>query len=161
MTSLADAEGRSVMRNRLVWLALALSLTLNAFVVAGLVWSQAANPRPANFADRLVEAGATLNLTAEQRTSFNRFAQAIELRTKEMREANGPLFRHIWDELAKADADQAVLNQLVDAASENRHGYQKDVTTDLNAFLGSLSPEQRTQFVDTVRRQMSRERQRH
>jgi uncharacterized membrane protein len=162
MTSLAEADAKPGVRNRLLWLALALSLTLNAFVVAGLVWSQAANPRPANFADRLVESGTALNLSPAQRDSFNQFAQAIQQRTKDMREANLPLFRHIWDELAKAETDQAVLNQLVDEASENRHTYQRDVIAALSAFLGNLSPDQRAEFVDGVRRQMAREaRPRH
>jgi uncharacterized membrane protein len=161
MMSLAEADAKSGIRSRLVWLALALSLTLNAFVVAGLVWSQAATPRPVTFADRLVEAGAALNLTAEQRDSFDRFAQTIQQRTKEMRDTNMPLFRHIWDELAKPQADQAVLDQLVDEASENRHTYQRDVIASLNGFLASLSPEQRAQFVDGVKHQLAREHQRH
>jgi uncharacterized membrane protein len=157
MTSLAEVEAKSGIRNRLLWVAFALSLTLNAFVVAGLVWSQAANPRPANFADRLVESGGALNLSPTQRDSFNQFAQTIQQRTKDMREANLPLFRQIWDELAKAQTDQAVLNQLVDEASENRHTYQRDVTAALSAFLRSLSPDQRTQFIDGVRHQMARD----
>jgi len=157
MTSLAEVEAKSGIRNRLLWVAFALSLTLNAFVVAGLVWSQTANPRPANFADRLVESGAALNLSPTQRDSFNQFAQTIQQRTKDMREANLPLFRQIWDELAKAQADQAVLNQLVDEASENRHTYQRDVTAALSAFLGGLSPDQRAQFIDGVRHQMARD----
>jgi uncharacterized membrane protein len=157
MTSLAEVEAKSGIRNRLLWVAFALSLTLNAFVVAGLIWSQAANPRPANFADRLVESGGALNLSPTQRDSFNQFAQTIQQRTKDMREANLPLFRQIWDELAKAQTDQAVLNQLVDEASENRHTYQRDVTTALSAFLRSLSPDQRTQFIDGVRHQMARD----
>jgi uncharacterized membrane protein len=162
MTSLAEVEAKSGIRNRLLWVAFALSLTLNAFVVAGLVWSQAANPRPANFADRLVESGGALNLSPTQRDSFNQFAQTIQQRTKDMREANLPLFRQIWDELSKAQTDQAVLNQLVDEASENRHTYQRDVTAALGAFLRSLSPDQRTQFIDGVRHQMARDaRPRH
>jgi uncharacterized membrane protein len=158
MTSLAEAEAKSAVRNRLVWVALALSLTLNIFVVAGLVWSHSANPKPVNFADRLVAAGAALNLSPAQRDTFNQFSQTIQQRTKEMREANQPLFRGIWEELAKPQADQTVLDHLVDAASDNRHAYQRDVTAALKGFLGSLSPEQRAQFIDAIRHRDSSRR---
>jgi uncharacterized membrane protein len=157
MTSLAEGEVKSTLRNRLVWVALALSLTLNVFVIAGLVWSQAANPRPANFAERLVEAGAGLNLSPAQRDIFNQFAESIQQRTRGMRETSAPLIRQIWDELAKPQPDPVVINQLVDETSENRHAYQRDVITSLSAFLGSLSPDQRAQFVDGMRRQIARE----
>lgn len=157
MTSLAESDIKSSIRNRLVWVALALSITLNIFVIAGLVWSQAASPRPTNFAERLVEAGAGLNLSPAQRDAFNQFAETIQHRTKDMRDANVPLFRHIWDELAKAQPDQTTINQLVDEASENRHTYQRDVTTALSGFLASLSSDQRAQFVDGVRHQMARD----
>jgi uncharacterized membrane protein len=157
MTSLAEGEVKSALRNRLVWIALALSLTLNVFVIAGLIWSQAANPRPANFAERLVEAGAGLNLSPAQRDIFNQFAESIQQRTRGMRETGAPLIRQIWDELAKPQPDQAVINQLVDETSENRHAYQRDVIASLSAFLGSLSPDQRAQFVDGMRRQIARE----
>jgi uncharacterized membrane protein len=160
MTSLAEGEVKSALRNRLVWVALALSLTLNVFVIAGLIWSQAANPRPANFAERLVEAGAGLNLSPAQRDIFNQFAESIQQRTRGMRETSAPLIRQIWDELAKPQPDQAVINQLVDETSENRHAYQRDVITSLSAFLGSLSPDQRAQFVDGMRRQIARESRR-
>jgi uncharacterized membrane protein len=155
MTSFAEAEVKSATRNRLVWVALALSLTLNIFVVAGLLWSHSASPRPVNFADRLIEAGAGLNLSSAQRDTFHQFAQTIQQRTKEMREANQPLFRGIWEELAKEHADQAVLNRLVDEASDNRHGYQRDVTAALYSFLASLSPEQRADFIEAIRHPMA------
>jgi uncharacterized membrane protein len=156
MTSLAEAEAKAA-RSRLVWVALALSLTLNIFVVAGLVWSQAAGPRPTNYAERLIEAGAGLNLSPAQRDAFNQFSQSIQQRTKELRETNQPLYRQIWDELAKAQPDQAALSQLVDEASERRHGYQKDVIGALTNFLGSLSPDQRAEFIETFRRQLARD----
>ena len=159
MMSLAEAQAKSVTRNRLVWLALALSLTLNIFVVAGLVWSQAAGPRPSSYPERLIEAGARLHLSPAQRDAFNHFSETILQRTKEMREANQPLYRRIWDELAKAQPDPAVLTQLVDEASETRHGYQKEVIGSLTTFLGTLSPEQRVEFVETVRHQFARDGQ--
>jgi uncharacterized membrane protein len=151
MTSVVEAEARSAARSRLLWVALALSLTLNVFFIAGLVWSHSTSPRQVNYVERLVQAGTDLNLSPAQRDAFNQFAHTIQERTKAMREANQPVFRGIWDELVKAQPDQAVIARLVDEASDIRHGYQKDVTAALSTFLDSLSPDQRVQFADVVR----------
>lgn len=151
MTSLAEGEAKSLLRGRLVWLALALSLTLNVFFIAGLIWSRMEIEHPPSFAERIVRAGAALNLSSDQRDAFQHFAQTVQDRTKEMRESNQPLFRHAWEEMAKPQPDQALINGLLDQTSDNRRTYQKDVAAAITAFLGNLSPEQRAQFIELAK----------
>jgi uncharacterized membrane protein len=69
-----------------------------------------------------------------------------------MRERNQPLFRHIWEELAKAQPDEAIINRSIEEANDNKRAYQKDVTAAIGAFLATLSPEQRAEFIEAAKR---------
>src|ERR671936_498952 len=106
MSSLAEAGMKAATRSRLLWLALALSLTLNVFFVAGLVWSQAAEPRIPPPAERLARAASELNLSPDQRQAFEQFVQAVRQRTEQLRDSNQPLIQRVWDELATAHPDR-------------------------------------------------------
>jgi uncharacterized membrane protein len=148
MTSLAEGGVKTAPRGRLVWLALALSLTLNTCFLGGLIWSHVASNRQLGFVERVVQAGAGLNLSPSQHQAFQQFTAAVQERTQRLHEGNQPLFRRIWDEIAKPDADPALIGQLLDQATENRRVYQVGITTALTTFLATLSPDQRAQFMD-------------
>jgi Spy/CpxP family protein refolding chaperone len=138
MTSLADAEARSA--GRLIWVALALSLTLNVFVVVGLLWFRVAGePMHMTPAERVAATESELNLTAEQRGAFQQFVNEVREHSRRLRESNQPLIQQVWDELAKPQPDQTLT-------------YQKDMAEVLSRFLAVLSPEQRAQFVSLAKR---------
>ena len=152
MTSLAEAAPKSSARGRLVWIALALSLTLNVFFVFGLLWFQVAGQLMQTPAERVAATANELNLTAEQRGAFQQFVSEVQERSRLLRDSNQPLIQQVWDELAKPQPDQALIARLVDEATENRHAYQKDMAAVLGQFLAVLSPEQRAQFVELAKR---------
>lgn len=153
MTSLAEAGARSAGRGRLIWVALALSLTLNVFFIVGLLWFRVAG-EPAHMtpAERVAAAENELNLNAEQRGAFQQFVNEVREHTRRLRDSNQPLIRQVWDELAKPQPDQALIGRLVDEATDHRHNYQKDMAEVLTRFLAVLSPEQRAQFVSLAQR---------
>ena len=152
MTSLAEAGPKSGTRGRLVWVALALSLTLNVFFVFGLLWFQLAGQPMHTPAERIAATANELNLSPDQRVAFQQFVSEIQDRSRHLRESNQPLIRQVWDELAKPQPDQALIGRLVDEATDNRHAYQKDMAAVLAQFLAALSPAQRAQFVEMARR---------
>lgn len=153
MTSLAEAGARSSGRGRLLWIALALSLTLNVFFVAGLLWFRVAGqPMHMTPAERVAAAESELNLNAEQRGAFQQFVDEVRERSRQLRDSNQPLIQQVWDELAKPQPDQALIARLVDEATDHRHAYQKEMAEVLSRFLAVLSPEQRAQFVSLAKR---------
>lgn len=151
MTSLAEAGAKSGTRGRLLWVALALSLTLNVFFVAGLIWSRAAEPSAPPFADRLTRVAGEVNLSQDQHLAFQQLLQEMENRSQRLRDSNHPILQHIWDELGAAQPDQALISRLVDEATENRRAYQMDVSAALGRFLAVLSPDQRARFVELAK----------
>jgi uncharacterized membrane protein len=152
MTSLAEATPKSGGRGRLVWVALALSLTLNVFVVVGLLWFQVAGQPMQTPAERVAATEAELHLTADQRDAFQQFVHEVQERSRRLRDSNMPLIQQVWGELAKSQPDEALIGRLVDEATENRHAYQKDMAAALGQFLAVLSPDQRAQFVELAKR---------
>jgi Spy/CpxP family protein refolding chaperone len=151
MTSLAEAR-LSGSRGRLVWLALALSLTLNVFFIGGLMWSHWAAPAtPATAIERFALAAKRLSLSPDQHDALDQFLNDMREQTQLMRETNHPLLQQIWDELAKADPDQAIIDQRIDEMTQNRRVFQRQMTAALTHFLAVLSPEQRAQFVELAR----------
>ncbi|HEX7970283.1 MAG TPA: periplasmic heavy metal sensor [Stellaceae bacterium] len=156
MSSVAEAGANAGTRGRLLWVALALSLTLNIFFVAGLLWTRAAEPVSA-FPERLARVADEINLSQHQRGAFQQLQREMLDRSQRLRDSNRPVFQSIWDELGAAQPDQARISQLVDEATENRRAYQMDVSAALGRFLAVLSPEQRAQFVELAKRPHNRQ----
>jgi uncharacterized membrane protein len=152
MTSVAEGGQRLRSRGRLLWVALALSLTLNVFFVGGLVWSRVTMPSPETPAERFAQIGRELGLSPDQRDSFQQFIIEVRKHTRQLREMNQPLVAKVWNELGKAQPDQGMIATLVDKATENRHAYQKEMTAALSRFLAELSPDQRAKFVELAKR---------
>src|SRR5260370_2048901 len=126
MTSRAEAAPKSRAGGRLVWIALALSLTLNVFFVFGLLWFQVAGQLMQTPAERVAATANELNLTAEQRGAFQQFVSEVQERSRQLRDSNQPLIQQVWDEFAKPHPDQALIARLVDHATENRHPSHND-----------------------------------
>jgi len=151
----ADFEaGRRVgSRGRLMAVLLTLSLTLNVFFIGGLVWTRHHMPPPMmNPVERFQSVG---DGDASGRRPA-RWPPAIHRRLREhnraMREQNRPLIEAMWSELAKAEPDQAKIEELIDQANANRRAAQKETEKSLTAFLATLPPEQRAQFADLAQK---------
>jgi uncharacterized membrane protein len=151
MTSLAAGGVRSGSRSRLLWLALIISLALNAFLIGTMVWWVGAN-RMLTPAERFQQIGRELSLTDDQRDTFQQFVIEMRRNGRQLRENNEPLVQKVWDEMGKAQPDLAAIDRLVDEATENRRAYQKNMAVALSRFLGSLSPQQRAEFVELTKR---------
>jgi Spy/CpxP family protein refolding chaperone len=156
MTSLVEPGAKPGSRGRLLWLALALSLTLNVCFLGGLLWSRMTTEQMLTPAQRVQQVMQELNLSDDQRDAFRQFVIEARRRTRQLRESNEPLVGRVWEELGKGQPDQAVIDKLVDQATENRHAYQKDMTTVLGRFLANLSPEQRAKFIELAKRRQYR-----
>lgn len=151
MTAVAAAAARAGWRGRIVWVALALSLTLNVFFVGGLVWSRMAD-RELGPLERFQAVGRQLDLDAEQQNAFQSFGRTVRAQGELLRERNVPLLNRVWEEVAKPEPDQALVAQLVEQAANNRQAYQKATAEALGAFMQSLRPEQRARFADIAKR---------
>jgi Spy/CpxP family protein refolding chaperone len=151
MTSLAAGGVRSGPRSRLLWLALGLSLVLNAFLVGTLVWWVNAN-RLMPPAERFQQIGRELNLNDDQRDAFQQLVIEMRRNGRTLHDSNEPLIEKIWGEMGKPQADLASIDRLVDQATENRRAYQRSMAGALSRFLSSLTPEQRSQFVELTKR---------
>jgi Spy/CpxP family protein refolding chaperone len=151
MTSVAAGGVQSGMRGRLLWIALVISLVVNAFLAGSMVWWASAH-RPLTPPERFQQIGRELSLNDDQRDAFQQFIIEMRRNGRQLREKNEPLVEKIWGEMTKAQPDVALLDQLVDQATENRRAFQKSMTVALSRFLGGLSPEQRNQFVELTKR---------
>lgn len=151
MTSLAEDRARPASRGRLLWLALVISLALNAFVVGSLVWWVGTN-RMMTPAQRFQQIARELGLNDDQRDAFQQFVIAMRRNWRTLHESNEPLVERVWDEMGKAQPDRDLINRLVDQATQNRRIYQANMTDALTRFLADLTPEERAAFVNLTKR---------
>jgi uncharacterized membrane protein len=146
MTSLADTGHKAGWRGRLVWVALALSLTLNVCFLGGAAWLHW--HAPPIMLVRMQHFGDSFNLNATQRQAYEQFLRTIRLRGRIVRESNQPLIDNLWIELAKPTPDESAVAKLGDQVNGNREGFQREVSTAFDAFIKTLTPEQRAQLAD-------------
>lgn len=147
MTVAAEAPARVRRGGQGVWVALALSLTLNVFLVGGLGWAMFEGQRVLPPTQRFLVVGRSLGLNATQRAALHNFALTAHEAGAKLRQGNEPLMREIWDELAKPNPDQTAIQHDADSLLQNRRDYQHAMTQGLIAFLATLSPNQRDRFT--------------
>jgi len=145
MTILAESGQKAGRGGRLLWIALALSLTLNICFLAGLAWMHIHAPGPPLV--RLQHFGDSLNLTGDQRQAYEQFLRTLRQRGRAVREGNQPLIQNLWSEIAKPTPDTAAIAKLGDQINGNRTALQRDVSSALDAFIKTLTPEQRAQLA--------------
>ena len=151
MIAVADAAERPRQRRLGLWIAFALSLTLNVCMVGGLVWAMLAAEPVTAPAERFVAIGRSLQLDPQQRSALAAFESTALEATHNLRQSNSPVMQQIWNEMAESKPDEAKISQLIDEAIQNRRTYQGKMTSALLTFLATLSPEQRTEFAQLVR----------
>jgi Spy/CpxP family protein refolding chaperone len=152
MTSLAQGGTEPRARGRLLWWALALSLALNLCFLVAMVWVRASTPALPTPQQRMELIAQELKLNPDQHDAFQQFHIEMRRSTRQLRDGNMPLLQRAWEELVKPQPDQALIGQIIDQTSENRRAYQKTMSVVLARFLGELTPEQRGQFVELVKR---------
>lgn len=145
MTAIADSGRKAGWRGRLVWLALALSLTLNVCFLGGLAWMHMHAPPPPLM--RMRALGQSLQLNDTQRQAFEQFLRTIRLRGRFVRETNETLVENLWSEEAKPAPDDAAVAKLGDQINGNRETLQREVSTAFDTFLKTLTPEQRARLA--------------
>jgi uncharacterized membrane protein len=139
-------SGRSV-RQQILWATLALSLALNLFFVAGALWTRLHVPPPPTREGRLAEMAAALALDPQQRQAFASYSQTMRAQLEEMRNLALPLVHAAWAEVARPQAEETKVLQLLDRAAQVRRSHLSQITALTIAFLKRLSPEQRAKFV--------------
>jgi Spy/CpxP family protein refolding chaperone len=147
MTSVADGGSATASRGRLIWVALVLSLVVNAFFLGTAAW-WATSWHRSTPAQRFQEVVRELNLSQDQEDAFRVFVITARRGTRQLFQSNRPLLQKVWTELKKPKPDQAEIGQLIDQTTENRRVYQKSMAGALAQFLGNLNPEQRTHFIN-------------
>ena len=139
-------------RPRLVWVLLALSVALNLFFIGGVFWLRAeASRMQLPPAERFEMVARQLSLDPSQRAAFDKFIGVMRMRTRHLRESNQPLIEETWNEMAKSQPDDALIEHNLDEAANSRHAYQLDTSRALRSFLAVLSDQQRQAFVDLAK----------
>jgi uncharacterized membrane protein len=150
MTAETPSQPR-VAPSRLPWILLALSLALNVFFVGGVVWVRSHGHGPMGPAERIERIAKQLTLDADQRAAFERFVRTMRMKALELRETNQPLIDEAWQDFAKAQPDEAVVDKLFEAAANNRRNFQLETGRALRAFLVTLNENQRAAFIALVK----------
>ena len=143
---------------RLIPVALALSLLLNAFFVAGFVFrgwiaplpfeqrTPPPPPTPAARPSALEIVAGDLNLDPGQRQAlrgvFEQQAQARRERSREMQKVR----EQIVAEYKRSPLDQARLAPLIDRMGDLRADQQKETVRALTQMESQLDPEQRVKM---------------
>jgi Spy/CpxP family protein refolding chaperone len=162
VTAADMSHQRGMPRQRLLVAILAISVALNICVVAGALWSRLhPPPMPPTFTERFHRLEDTLDLTPAQRADFDRYIADMAARGDQMRRTLEPMMDAAWAELAKPDADQARVLQLLDDAGKQRRSFQQQAVNATLSLLATLSPEQRAKFVASEREFHAAQRRRH
>ncbi len=153
LTSTAGVTQRGRMpRERLLAGILAISVALNLCVIAGAVWSRwHAPPAPLSFSERFHRLADSLELMPAQRVAFDHYVADMTARSDHMRQTVDPIMDAAWGELAKPDADQARVQQLLDDAGAQRRVFMHDAVGSTISLLATLAPDQRTKFLAAER----------
>jgi uncharacterized membrane protein len=141
---------------RLPWILLALSLALNLFFIGGVAWMRSQGHGPMGPADRVEQVAKELKFDADQRAAFERFVRTIRMRARELRETNQPLVDQARQVFAKAQPHEAKVDQLFEAAANNRRSFQIEAGRALRAFLATLNETQRAAFIAQVKNRDNR-----
>jgi Spy/CpxP family protein refolding chaperone len=137
---------------RLLIILLAVSALLNLCFVGGAAWTRwHMHARWGSPEQRYRQMAAELDLTPQQRASFDTYIAAMRARTENMHQQVAPLFGSAWEEIAKPDADAAQITRLLDEAADKRREFQREASAQTLDFLATLTPAQRSKFVAIAR----------
>jgi len=139
------------MRAKLPWILLAVSLVTNA-VLAGAVYTLTSTADPAAKRAAHVESVIQrLGLSPEQRDGLLALREKARQGRKGPREGRESRRTAFVAELGKPTFDRAGVLALMEARSAQRRARIVDVAQDLHAYLATLSPGQRQDFLAMAR----------
>ena len=140
------------MRVKLLWILLAVSLTANVFLVAGALYTLYGEDdwraEPSAHIDSVAE---RLGLSPEQRDGLLALREKARQGRKGSREGRESRRAAFIAELGKPAFDRAGVLALMEARSAKRRARIVDVAQNLHAYLATLSPEQRREFLAMAR----------
>jgi len=140
-------RGRGIPRQRLLVALLAISVALNVCVLAGALWARYSSRDSTTASDRFHRLEVSLNLNDQQRQAFEAYVAATRARNAQLRKDLEPSIEASWNELAKAQPDEAaILQSLADASSRWRASQRETIQATV-ALLATLTPEQRAKFI--------------
>jgi Spy/CpxP family protein refolding chaperone len=149
-------------RPRALVAVLAVSVALNLCVVAGAVWTRLNAPAvQQTTTERFHQLAETLDLTPQQHVAFDGYVAGMTARSDRMRQEVEPMMEAAWAEVAKPDADQARVVQLLDEAGNQRRAFQHEAVAATLSLLAILTPDQRTRFIASERAYHAALRRRH
>lgn len=137
---------------RRLWLALlAVSVALNLFFIAGALWIRMHPPMGRySWHQRFQLVARELDLSPQQRASFDRFVNTMHERARRMHEESEPPADEAWREMASPNPNAAHVEALLTKAAQTRQNFQLDAAARTLKFLSQLSPAQRAKFVAIV-----------
>ena len=136
---------------KLPWLLLAVSLVLNASMLAGVLYTEREASRMADPAVRPVEVSEALSLTPVQFEAFTTLQASLQERRQMFREYMEPVQRAMTEALLEDSFDRESYRKVISKRQEVREEYFLQIGEELHAFLQTLSPEQRAMFKDLAR----------
>ncbi len=140
------------MRVKLLWILLAVSLTANVFLIAGALYTlYGEDDRRAGHGANVDSVAERLGLGPEQRAGLLALREKARQGHKGSREGRESRRAAFVDELGKPTFDRAGVLALMEARSALRRARIVDVAEDLHAYLATLSPEQRREFLAMAR----------
>ncbi len=144
------------MRPKLLWIILAVSLTANVFLVAGALYTLYGKGgwHAKSYAD-VESIGDRLALTEEQRRGLSALRERAQERRQGMREQRrerrSSRRAAFLAELAKPTFDRDQVLALIGERAAERGGRFADMAGELHAYLATLTPPQREQFLAMAR----------
>ncbi len=140
------------MRVKLLWILLAVSLVANVFFVAGALYTlYVKDDRSAGPGANVDSVAERLALSPEQRDGLLALREKARQGRKGMGEGRESRRAAFLAELGKPTFDRAGVLALMEARSALRRARIVDVAEDLHAYLATLSPEQRQEFLAMAR----------
>ena len=137
------------MKPRLPWILFAISLALNLFFGAGVIYSKLEAERR-NMAPekRIAELAEQLQLSEAQQADL----LALGKKSRERRQGRRGLWRErrqsLLAELAKPELDRAHLAELMRRGRDRGSSSYEELMVDLHGYLATLSDEQRAAFLE-------------
>ena len=137
------------MKPRLPWILFAISLALNLFFGAGVIYSKLeADRRNMAPEERIAELAEQLQLSEAQQADL----LALGEKSRERRQGQRGLWRErrqsLLAELAKPELDRVHLAELMRQGRDRRSSSYEELMVDLHGYLATLSDEQRAAFLE-------------
>ncbi len=139
------------MRFNLLIVLLVLSLLLNGFFLGGYWMARYKSERVTSSQGRIGEIAKLLNLTPEQRSTFQRLkSRAVSIRRQYL-EKMERLRSKFWETVVRDPEDTNEIDKIIREMARVREDYQKAISRIITEFLRGLTAEQKRKFFEITR----------